>query len=219
VNRVSKDQWPLPGTYYCPVCKGTNLTYNKYWKCNDCGYFFPNEPPKIRKNRHVPAGVIALLIILAVFFVLGLTYILLPSTVKATTKTKISTYFNNSKLASGAGAITTTTTQTLIGHFYVGSIFTGQYVDLRIVDEWDGTGNKTIDFNLPDPPAVLNFSTTTSNPLATDFNLNIQGPDIIPINNVMWETATNGMTLTGTGKYRLQVQGAGYNWKIYIGEQ
>lgn len=216
MNRVSKDQWPLPGTYYCPVCKGTNLTYNKYWKCNDCGYFFPNEPPKIRKNRHVPAGVIALLIILAVFFVLGLTYIMIPSSVRATAKGNVSTFFNKfGSPASGSVAITTTVSTPLAeAPFYVYN--DGQVVPLKVIHEWNESGNQTIDFTLSNPPAVINYSFSSTNPLVEDFVIYMQQG--VVVGSGLSESIISGQTLDQSGKYRLIVDGAGYDWKILIGQ-
>ena len=218
---MSKNQWPLPGTYYCPVCKGTNLIYdNNHWTCKDCHYFFPNEPPKVRKTKHIPTVVTIFLIILAICFVSGLTYMLLPATAKTTLKSNVSSFFVKSTHSSTSSTIavhSTAATPLNRTPFYVveNYLSQGKYVALRVIDEWDGNGNKTIDFNLPDPPAVINFSCRSVNPLSSNFGITMQtGPTL---GTIIAEDIHSGQTFSGTGKYRLVVNGAGYNWQILIG--
>ena len=144
---------------------------------------------------------------------------MIPTSVKATTKSNVSTFFNKfgSSHASGTVAITTTTISTPLAEapFYVFN--DNQVVGLKIIHEWNESGNQTIDFTLPNPPAVINYSFSSTNPLVSDFVIYMQQG--VVVGSGLSESIISGQTLDQSGKYRLIVDGAGYDWQILIGGQ
>jgi hypothetical protein len=87
---------------------------------------------------------------------------------------------------------------------------------LKVIHEWNESGNQTIDFTLSNPPAVINYSFSSTNPLVEDFVIYMQQG--VVVGSGLSESIISGQTLDQSGKYRLIVDGAGYDWKILIGQ-